>query len=272
MDISEYYTIDEDGAVHIKDDAPVDVLVELALNTEEAQLSTAVASNPNTPSKVLDLILEELDEVRPVIRAIAGNPNTSVDALLKIVTFDNGFSDNWEDVKLSKNHEDEAFDIAARSGKFSTRKLTYLAKSNDYKLRLVAARNPNTPVKVLYGLFEHASTVWLDYCEEHSIFAEVPEDVNKATDTITVLCWNPSTPADLLQRISSLKEDIYLSGYFIYEAANNPNAPCDVLATAAVLDKSFMKKTAIKALTELANSDDEEDRGAARKALEAFTE
>lgn len=239
MDVSEYYTIDEDGTVHIKDDTPPKIFSELA-NSDDCDVVEAVVRNPNTPVNVLLKIVINLDEL--------------------------GFEYD--------NSEDYPFDIIARSDKFSARKLTALAKSNHYEYRMVAARNPKTPIKVLEDLYNDNACTWEDYFQEHSIQEEglcPTEETFDAMSILQALCWNPSTPEDILRGIAELKDQWGEKG-FDSDVIDNPNAPIDVLANVAIKDKKFMKRVAIKALDELAKNADEADQAAARKALETFAE
>lgn len=183
MDISKYYTINDDDTIHIKDDTPEEVLYELSQ------------------------------------------------------------CDDW----------DECY---------------------DWKMKKAIASHPNVGYETLYMLMEYAATIWDSFFDYRCLYWEDvfdDSDVCGANETLQAIACNPNTADDLLRQLAKL-EDMRCNKGFLLEAASNPNAPLGVLAAAAEEDQSFLRKTIIKALTELSDSGNEEDRTAARKALEAFTD
>lgn len=159
-------------------------------NDSDAKVRLLVASNPNTPVRVLQKLGEEFPD------AITDNP------IFNLLLLENP---NTYFIKIS----------LARSFTTSEETLTRLANARYYSEEPIVravANNPSTPIPVLEKL-----ATWFPEIEENS-------ELEDADRVHAGVASNPNTPTHVLKELAK-----HRSPYVREQVANNPNTPALIL-------------------------------------------
>ncbi len=238
---------------------PADSLEKLARDTRFAWLwrrkwwiKEFVAANQNTPASVLKTLAEDEDSW---IRAtVAENPNTPLSVLEKLI--ENGDIDgyffNCYVIKLVKCRK--------TPDTIRQKALEKLAGSKDWTNRIIAAKNRNTPIKMLTKLLEDEH-IYIRYT-----VAENPSTPVKLSHSIAM---NPDTPAAVLEELS--RDDDSEVRRYVSDNTSTPATALEKLAkdVCGVVrwEVALNSNTPIPTLEILANDAKARVRKAARNAL-----
>lgn len=201
----------------------------------------AMAKNAHTsPDSLAQLAIDENAEIR---QAVASNPNTPQDILLKLgKEFPEAIIANpIFNTLLLENPESQFYRLSlARSSTTSVKTLENLAQLPDEEILCAIALNPNTPVAILKQLVQNPPQIYNyedpDGTEFERLFAciaknpNTPESIliqlaDRAGSNIKyALAENPNTPVAILEKFADWRN------FTMHQAlVRNPNAPTAVL-------------------------------------------
>ncbi|MBE9228907.1 hypothetical protein IQ264_26195 [Phormidium sp. LEGE 05292] len=179
-------------ALAVADHTAPDLLKQLATD-EDAEVRRAVASNPNTPQDVLLKLGKEFPD------AIVTNP------IFNILLLENPES---LFVRLS----------LARSSSSPSETLANLSALPDEDILCAIAENPNTPVATLEQLVQNPPQIY-DYDHDYDGL-----DGSEFGRLLTSVAKNPNTPASLLIQLAN-----HSSHFVRYAVAEHPHTPANIL-------------------------------------------
>lgn len=201
-------------AIAKNDRTSPDLLAQLAVD-KDAEIRQAVASNPNTPQDILLKLGKEFPE------ALVANPIFNI--------------------LLLENPESQFYRLSlARSSTTSVEILENLAQLPDEEILCAIALNPNTPVAILKQLVQNPPQIY-DYedpdgTEFERLFACVAKNPNTPESILIqlaeragsnvkyALAENPHTPVAILEKFADWRN------FTMHQAlVRNPNAPTAVL-------------------------------------------
>jgi hypothetical protein len=173
-----------------------------------------LAAAEDTPSEVLQQLAT--DSEKAVRQAVAGNPNTPIDTLLKLgaefrdeITTNPIFS-----IQLLAEPESHFVRLSlARSSTTSEKVLAKLSKIPDEDILCAIAQNPATSATILESLVRN--TPRLDDWDD--------SDGSEYDRLFSFIAKNPKTPSELLLHLASLHLNIEIT------LAENPNTPLPLL-------------------------------------------
>ena len=197
-----------------------------------------IAASNETSSDNLDYLKEHHD--KEVRRLIALNPNASTQTLLQLaadypdeVTSNDAFSPSLLDQShtLYKLYVDV---MLARSSIASPQQLEAFSQSTESALLVAVSANHNTPVHVLERLFLNSQAADLARRKGDPSQPVLTLFHFWEKDCIARIASNPSTPVDLIRKISgSVAWGIADGLQRVIHLARNPKTPIDILEKAA---------------------------------------
>jgi Leucine rich repeat variant len=222
---------------------------------------TIASSNAATADELRSLAK---DGDRAVRAAVAGNPNTPTEVLLKLgEEFPDEITANpIFNILLLEDPESQFVRLSlARSSTTSEETIARLAKIYDEKIFCAVARNLKTPIYILEQLAENPP----QFDNEHW----GDSDGSEYENLWGCIAKNPNTPASLLIKLAEK-----YSYYVKYRIAENPNAPINLLEHISDLPNTEIQKavaknpnTTVKILEKLAAYDSPQIRQAVSQHL-----